>query len=353
MVISITLSSMHDSRSGTYTSLPSPPGQHFPVDPRYASTNGGNRYPPSCPQRHPGSNPPPLQLPSKHPSQVYPPQNRHCSHDEDQRQNQYGDYNPDAYCYCQREPPPNGYPLDYRGLPPAHPPVSVRGGSPTMAQLPPRRRTSIACRYCRKRKIRCSGYQSVPGGKCQNCVRMNQGCTFQPVSSSSTLAVVALSVLQSGGPPGTQLFSAYDRSLAPSSGSGLQNYQPRDGGPQFAPGSCYSSLRQSPTEPYACYSDLRGEDINLAGKRLRDVMDRDDDWRLLAPHSAHKNSTRRRSLAEFSSLSSPGAGSQFWSPSETSGSSSSSTPVRQPGVQAALAPISKMSLSYLVDKNDY
>lgn len=50
-----------------------------------------------------------------------------------------------------------------------------------------RLRSSIACRYCRKRKIRCSGKDSAPGGKCQNCSKMNQECIFSDIRPSDLI----------------------------------------------------------------------------------------------------------------------------------------------------------------------
>ncbi|CAM1507671.1 Fc.00g073120.m01.CDS01 [Cosmosporella sp. VM-42] len=86
--------------------------------------------------------------------------------------------------------------------------------SAELADVAPITRTSIACSYCRQRKIRCSGYQNAPRGKCGNCARMKQRCVFQPVSSSST-AFIPVSVVPGGAPPGAQLVSAYGQPLAP------------------------------------------------------------------------------------------------------------------------------------------
>ncbi|OBT50180.1 hypothetical protein VE04_09736 [Pseudogymnoascus sp. 24MN13] len=68
-----------------------------------------------------------------------------------------------------------------------------RGGPPHMAfsQTAPRQRTAIACRYCRRRKIRCSGFEDNPTGKCQNCQRFQQECIFTPVSSQAQAFVPA------------------------------------------------------------------------------------------------------------------------------------------------------------------
>ncbi|KAJ4147392.1 hypothetical protein LMH87_001913 [Akanthomyces muscarius] len=371
MAASVTLPSIQDPHGGNYSGQP-PPSRGYPPDPRYASPNGGNGYPPPGQAGHPPGYLPPLQPGSDHRSPAYPPEHR-SSYYDDRRHPQYSDYPPDYY-YRQGGPPPNGYPRDYRGPPPgSYPPDFGQGVGAPMAQAAPRQRTSIACRYCRKRKIRCSGYQSAPGGKCQNCARMNQECIFQPVSSSSSTAFVPLSAVQGGVPPGTQLFGAYGQPLAPNSVPGGHHYPPHHGGPPAPGGAYYGQPGNSPTEPYAPYGGDPREDPSIAvGKRSRDAMDRDEDWRRQAPRSAHEDDPRRRSPAEFSSTSSPGggkypypvprhsphaasastAGAQSRSPGGQNGSSGASTPVRQPGVpatQAQQAPTSKMSLSNLTE----
>ncbi|KAI1813151.1 hypothetical protein GGS20DRAFT_554608 [Poronia punctata] len=104
----------------------------------------------------------------------------------------------------------------------AHPPPHPH------AQSAPRQRTSIACKYCRRRKIRCSGYANAPGGKCTNCFKMNQECIFQPVSSGSSTAFVPVSALPNGVPPGVPIYGAYGQPLAESpnqSQAGPSNYQ--------------------------------------------------------------------------------------------------------------------------------
>ncbi|KAK2760261.1 hypothetical protein FQN54_002329 [Arachnomyces sp. PD_36] len=55
----------------------------------------------------------------------------------------------------------------------------------------PRQRTAIACRYCRRRKIRCSGFDTSQDGRCSNCIRFNQECMFTPVSSQAQAFVPA------------------------------------------------------------------------------------------------------------------------------------------------------------------
>ncbi|KAI9788848.1 MAG: hypothetical protein M1816_006512 [Peltula sp. TS41687] len=78
----------------------------------------------------------------------------------------------------QYGPPVDGYPR----APPPH--VSFN-------QPAPRQRTAIACRYCRRRKIRCSGFESSEDGRCTNCQRFNQECIFTPVSSQAQAFVPA------------------------------------------------------------------------------------------------------------------------------------------------------------------
>ncbi|EPS40536.1 hypothetical protein H072_5617 [Dactylellina haptotyla CBS 200.50] len=88
----------------------------------------------------------------------------------------------------------------------------------------PRQRTAIACRYCRRRKIRCSGFDSSPDGRCGNCLRFNQECVFTPVSSQAQAFVPAHTqyphlkqgfIPPRGGParPTGQLYGSYGQPL--------------------------------------------------------------------------------------------------------------------------------------------
>ncbi|KAJ6262113.1 hypothetical protein Dda_2918 [Drechslerella dactyloides] len=97
----------------------------------------------------------------------------------------------------------------------------------TMMAVPPpapRQRTAIACRYCRRRKIRCSGFDSSADGRCGNCLRFNQECVFTPVSSHSQAFVPAHTqyphlkqgfIPPRGGParPVGQLYGSYGQPL--------------------------------------------------------------------------------------------------------------------------------------------
>lgn len=142
-------------------------------------------------------------------------------------------YAPDPRGYQQppyREPPPGAY-RDDRGYPPQD---YGRGAPQHMAfsQSAPRQRTAIACRYCRRRKIRCSGFDQNPEGRCSNCQRFQQECIFTPVSSQAQAFVPAHAVYPNMrnmgvGPDGrprpmggfnqpTQLFGAHGQPLGPS-----------------------------------------------------------------------------------------------------------------------------------------
>ncbi|KAI5778723.1 putative C6 transcription factor [Geopyxis carbonaria] len=81
-------------------------------------------------------------------------------------------------------------------------------------QPAPRQRTAIACRYCRRRKIRCSGFETSPDGRCANCMRFNQECVFTPVSSQTQAFVPAHALVvgrssQLYGPQGQPLPAGY------------------------------------------------------------------------------------------------------------------------------------------------
>ncbi|RKK72375.1 hypothetical protein BFJ69_g10181 [Fusarium oxysporum] len=321
MATSVTLPSIHDSRG--YGPPPAAPGRGYPADPRYASPNAVNGYPPPGHQPPPGQPQqylPPLQPQSDPRSSAYPPP------PPDQRGGYYDDrrppygqeaYSTDPYYAYYRgqppppgPPPPNGHP-GYRHIPAGvyeYPPVG-HGNAPPLTQAAPRQRTSIACRYCRKRKIRCSGYQSAPGGKCQNCARMNQECIFQPVSSSSSTAFIPVSALPGGVPPGTQLFGAYGQPLAPGTVPAPPPphaaYQHSSAPPP--PGNYYAPV-QSPTESFSSYGEARTDDgSQLAGRRRRRTSEEQDEgYRLPPPRSAVDEDPRRRSPAEFSNHSSPG-----------------------------------------------
>ena len=102
------------------------------------------------------------------------------------------------------------YPLPYS---PPYPHPDNRAPASFFAAR--RQRSAIACKHCRKRKvcpwclhdskavltphqIRCSGYDSSPEGRCWNCVRFNQHCLFQPVSSRAVFVSASAAYGASG-----------------------------------------------------------------------------------------------------------------------------------------------------------
>ncbi|KAK7221665.1 hypothetical protein V2G26_009668 [Clonostachys chloroleuca] len=205
MAASITLPPMQDHRTGGYGPPPHPQGYSYPSDPRYASPNATNGYPP--PPGQSGYLPPPQQQSDPRAPSYRPPEHHYQGRPPPSYSHDPHYPPPQDYYYRQQAqgppPAPSHYPYGPPGGAPLHhyPPEYAQAQAPPMAQAAPRQRTSIACKYCRKRKIRCSGYQSAPGGKCQNCARMNQECVFQPVSSSSSTAFIPVSAVPGGVPP--------------------------------------------------------------------------------------------------------------------------------------------------------
>ncbi|EAU32603.1 predicted protein [Aspergillus terreus NIH2624] len=114
-------------------------------------------------------------------------------------------------------PPPGAYrPPDMYAQQPPPPTVVYQAAAP-------RQRTAIACRYCRRRKIRCSGFENSQDGRCNNCIRFNQECMFTPVSSQAQAFVPAhaayphLRNAQNQGRPGAgvMLYGAHGQPLPP------------------------------------------------------------------------------------------------------------------------------------------
>ncbi|KAL4936747.1 hypothetical protein BDV06DRAFT_86563 [Aspergillus oleicola] len=185
------------NRQGQYpppqwnSSQPGESPAHYPPTSQYPPYPPATYAPPPAEHQYP---PPPAQYasPSQYPpqSQYPPPPNMAAVHPMHTQQNHHYQLPPPP------PPPPGG-----GGPPGSHyrPPVDIYGQQPpphaqgpsVVYQAAPRQRTAIACRYCRKRKIRCSGFESNPDGRCSNCIRFNQQCTFIPVSSHSQAFVPA------------------------------------------------------------------------------------------------------------------------------------------------------------------
>lgn len=190
---------------------PNGPPDYDPNRPPYPPWNGQAQpvedhqphyqYPP------PGSYPPPPDQDRAYypPPQYPPPANMAAIHPHAQGQ--------DAY---RLPPPPGAYRPDAYGQQPAAQVVHYQAAAP-------RQRTAIACRYCRRRKIRCSGFENNPQGRCTNCARFNQECMFTPVSSQAQAFVpaqVAYPHLRNqpdgrGSNPGVTLYGAHGQPLPP------------------------------------------------------------------------------------------------------------------------------------------
>ncbi|KAK3622125.1 hypothetical protein LTR56_022351 [Elasticomyces elasticus] len=131
------------------------------------------------------------------------------------------------------------HPDQYRALPAPPQMYAPPYPQPPMGAYPPqqpapRQRTAIACRYCRRRKIRCSGFDQSEDGRCTNCQRFSQECVFTPVSAQTQAFVPAHTVWRGQNPPpNTQLYGAYGQPL-PQHGGPPGQYPPQQGG-QYPP----------------------------------------------------------------------------------------------------------------------
>ncbi|KAF2209282.1 hypothetical protein CERZMDRAFT_86992 [Cercospora zeae-maydis SCOH1-5] len=163
------------------------------------------------------------------------------------------------------------HPDQYRALPPPqtmYPPPYAQPqqmGYPP-AQPAPRQRTAIACRYCRRRKIRCSGFEQSEDGRCTNCVRFSQECVFTPVSAQTQAFVPAHTVWRGQNPPpNTQLYGAYGQPLPANSRDG--QYAPQQQGQPQQPGQ-YPPPPQG-YQQQAMYPQ-QGQTANAGTKRAND-----------------------------------------------------------------------------------
>ncbi|KAM9877614.1 hypothetical protein VDGL01_08350 [Verticillium dahliae] len=134
-------------------------------------------------------------------------------------------------------------------LRPDHSPVlsTVSDGPPcftlsSVVAIARDKRTSVACKYCRKRKIRCGGPQSGSEERCKNCSKLNRECIFAPASPISLIAVTPHPSRSAGGPLGRTMYGP-SAQPPPSNSTGLcQDTQP--------PRSLYNGTSLTPTIPY-------------------------------------------------------------------------------------------------------
>ncbi|KAK2075457.1 hypothetical protein P8C59_009584 [Phyllachora maydis] len=267
----VTLPSIQDTYSAyaptpstrPYHTPPAPAPALPPSDPRAVLGYAQQSSPPNA-NGYPAPAPPPHQypLPAVHPSgdTRQPPQ----QYSDFYAQQQRPPYDPYGFSRYSQAPPPvafNGY--DY--------PRVGTGAAAQQAQAAPRQRTSIACRYCRKRKIRCSGYQNTNNGKCNNCDKLRIECIFQPVSSNASTAFVPVSALQ-----GAQQGHAHSR-------NGQYTTSPHEYG------------LASPTA--TPHSPLSFDERSDAGRWRARLSDEEHALRLPPPNLQQEDDLRRRSPA--------------------------------------------------------
>lgn len=222
---------MFPNQGGQGNQLPThwqPPNSQHPP-------NGS--YPPPPPPSHINTSLPPP-----------PPQPHEPRHDMAAHQHPHQPYHlPGPSEWNRGGPPP---PDPYRGQPP--PSYMNHGHQPPA----PRQRTAIACRYCRRRKIRCSGFESTEDGRCSNCMRFNQDCIFTPVSAQTQAFVPAHTVWRGVGQP-PPMYGAYGQPLPPANHTEAypqaprqQAYLPSPTGPPASSSSSYPPAAASASQPY-------------------------------------------------------------------------------------------------------
>lgn len=199
MAATVTLPSIHEARGpagyGSQSQPPLTPGARgYPHDACFASPNAVNGYPPPAASGQPPSTYlPPLQTsPSDPRSPAYPPPDQRGAYYDDRRpypeHHQPQQYAAEGYYY--RGPPsgpvpPNGYPRPPQG---AYQEFAQPAGSvAAMAQAAPRQRTSIACRYCRKRKVCVTLAKTAPWPIADWILRFDAAATrTRPAASART-----------------------------------------------------------------------------------------------------------------------------------------------------------------------
>ncbi|KAF2083166.1 hypothetical protein K490DRAFT_60725 [Saccharata proteae CBS 121410] len=178
----------------------------------YPHHPGGQAHPSHWAQQHPQNSPPPANgaYPPPPPPPPPPPQ-------QHQQPLPPPPSDPRSDMTSLQQQQPYRLPAPHQMYPGPPPPDPYRQPPPHMYQQhqpAPRQRTAIACRYCRRRKIRCSGFEASEDGRCTNCVRFSQDCIFTPVSAQTQAFVPAHTVWRGSGqaPP---LYGAYGQPLPP------------------------------------------------------------------------------------------------------------------------------------------
>ncbi|PSS03306.1 hypothetical protein BD289DRAFT_478763 [Coniella lustricola] len=333
----------HPAYGARYAPQPDPRVQgNFAASP--TGTNGYGAPPPSNYQL------PPVQPPTDH---RYNGEPQHRPYYEARG----GSYPPVPPPPQTGQPQPEQYNYTYRPSPGAMPYGAeyARAGPSNAAQAAPRQRTSIACSYCRRRKIRCSGY-GTSDGVCSNCRKTGNKCVFQPVSSSSTTAFVPVSAIPGGVAPGTQLFGAFGQPLSQVAGAAGQ------AGPGGAPlppppagAQVYAPQPQQPEGAYAGHSPRTSyyppPPEDPSGRRR--LHEDDHGSRLPPPNPYGDPDPRRRSPASPSQGGTP-PGVQYEYPPSTGGydqGDRTGTPRRDSPNSPQQSGSGPMSLTALMDQH--
>ncbi|KAK4456998.1 hypothetical protein QBC42DRAFT_189683 [Cladorrhinum samala] len=374
--------------SGSMT-LPSisaypPPGapsssSYPPPDDRYADRGypAESAYPPPRPVGWPTEPPAASGYPPPPPDSRYPmPPHPDPRYDDRRRYDDravheafYAGQAAAAAAAAARGYPPEVY-IKYPQGPQFAYPIPSPQAAPPQQQAAPRQRTSIACRYCRKRKIRCSGYQNTQNGKCTNCDKLRIDCVFQPVSSNSTAAFVPVQALSGGLPPGMPLFGAWGQPLGPTQGPPLSQYPPpppppsssqHRGYPPPSPAD-YPPSMSSPTSAYPPYDE---RDRDGSRRRPRAIDDEpslrpppnyppDDDPRRRSPASNHSSDTTPSMYQQYQPSTSYDRDRTPTPQRSSPGQSAAPTqppPSAQPGPSTSSAGSNPMSLGHLISND--
>ncbi|KAF7929620.1 hypothetical protein BELL_0339g00040 [Botrytis elliptica] len=237
--------SFNDERGYPQQQHPAAPSHHSYQDSRGYS----QRQPPPAPAHHS------YQDGRAYSQQQPPPAPAHHSYQDirgySQQQPPHPPHYPyhDGRGYSQDQPPhPSHYPYhDGRGYPQDQPPAA----QPPLRQSAPRQRTAIACKYCRRRKIRCSGFTADgSGGQCTNCARFKQECVFTPVSSAQAFVpLIALTEALNGRDTHSGVYGAYGQPLPGDPANQnrtepYQGYHPQQAAPGPPMAHCHQQIPQ-------------------------------------------------------------------------------------------------------------
>ncbi|KAF2017434.1 hypothetical protein BU24DRAFT_407460 [Aaosphaeria arxii CBS 175.79] len=210
------------------------------------------------------------QQPSHINSSLPPPPPQEPRHDMAAHQHPQQPYRLPGPHEWTRAPPPPGPYAGHPSQPPPPPPQYMNHGHQPPA---PRQRTAIACRYCRRRKIRCSGFENTDDGRCSNCMRFNQDCIFTPVSAQTQAFVPAHTVWRGVGAP-PPMYGAYGQPLQPAPHGGDPYAQQQQQQPPPPRGQQYLPSPTGASGPYPAHSTYPPPPGTSYDEGSRDAMSR-------------------------------------------------------------------------------